>query len=309
MNMKQIMTLSKLTEYAKDVGPVKLSVACAEDAEVIASVEIARKLGIANAILVGNADKIKEAASSINVNISDYEVVDERGDVYSVALKAVSLVSGGQAQVFMKGMLDTKSFLRAVLNKEVGLRDGKRVLTHCYFHEIKGYDRIIFITDPAFNQYPDLNTKVDIVNNAVELARGFGIECPKVAALAAVEVVNPDMPSTLDAAALTVMNKRGQIKGCLVDGPLALDIAISPSAANHKGIVSDVAGYADILLVPNIEAGNVLGKSIIYFSENKTAALVLGGLSPIVLTSRADCAETKLYSISAAVALAANKQR
>lgn len=306
--MEQIRTLSKLTEYAKSVGPMKLSVARAEDAEVIASVEIARKLGIAEAILVGDREKIKAAAASINVDISKYEIVDERGDIASVALKAVSLVSEGKAQIFMKGMLDTKSFLRAVLNKEVGLRNGKKALTHCYFHEIKGYDRIIFITDPAFNQYPDLNLKVDIVNNAVSLARGFGVDCPKVAALAAVEVVNPDMPATLDAAALTMMNRRGQIKNCLIDGPLALDVAVSPAAASHKGVKSEVAGYADILLVPDIDAGNILGKSIIYFAENKTAAVVLGGKAPIVLTSRADSAETKLYSISAAVALAANGQ-
>lgn len=306
--MEQIRTLSQLLEHAKMVGPMKLSVARAEDAEVMEAVETARKLGIATAILVGNSNKIKEIANLLEIDIDNYEIVNERGDESAVAAKAVSLVSSGQAQIFMKGMLETKSFLRAVLNKEVGLRNGKKALTHTYIHEIKGYYRIFFVTDPAFNKYPDLKVKVEIVNNAVQLAHVFGVKCPKVAALAAVEVVNPDMPPTLDAAALTMMNRRGQIKGCLVDGPLALDSAVSLEAAQHKGIKSEVAGYADVLLAPNIEVGNVLGKSIVYFSENKTAALVLGAASPIVLTSRADSAETKLFSISAAVVLAAEKK-
>lgn len=306
--MDQIRTLLQLLEHAKRVGPIKLSVACAEDAGVMDAVEKARSLGIATAVLVGNSKKIEEVANSLGIDIGNYEVVNESGDESAVAVKAVSLVSSGQAQIFMKGMLETKNFLRAVLNKEVGLRNGKRALTHSYFHEIKGYNRIFFVTDPAFNKYPDLNDKIDIVNNAVELAHVFGIDCPKVAALAAVEVVNPDMPPTLDAAALTMMNRRGQIKGCIIDGPMALDSAVSLESAKQKGIVSEVAGCADILLAPNIEAGNLLGKSIVYFTENKTAALVLGATAPIVLTSRADTAETKLYSICAAVALAANKK-
>jgi phosphate butyryltransferase len=153
--------------------------------------------------------------------------------------------------------------------------------------------------------YPDLPAKVSIVENVVKVAHSFGISCPKVAALAAVEVVNPDMPPTLDAAALVQMNRRGQIKGCVIDGPLALDNAVSEEAARHKGIVSDVAGHADILMVPDIEAGNMMAKAIIYFAKGKTAGLVVGAKAPIVLTSRSDSAETKLLSIASAVAMAA----
>jgi phosphate butyryltransferase len=269
--MEQIRTLGALLEYAKEVGPKKISVACAEDAEVMEAVENARKAGVAEAFLVGNADKIKEVADKLGIDLANYEIVDEKGGEAAAAL-----------------------------------RTGK-TLSHVYIHEIMGYDRIFFISDPAFNMYPDLKIKIDIIKNVVELAHAFGVSCPKVAALAAVEVVNPDMPPTMDAALLTQMSRRGQIKGCIIDGPLALDNAVSPESAHHKGIKSDVAGYADILHVPNIESGNMLAKAIVYFSENKTAGIVLGAAAPVVLTSRADSAETKLLSIASAVALAAHQ--
>ena len=304
--MEQIRTLGALLEYAKEVGPKKISVACAEDSEVMEAVENARKAGVAEAFLVGNSDKIKEVADKLGIDLSNYEVVDEKGGEAASALKAVELVSSGQAQIVMKGMVATDNFLRGILNKEKGLRTGK-TLSHVYIHEIKGYDRIFFISDPAFNMYPDLKIKIDIIKNVVELAHAFGVSCPKVAALAAVEVVNPDMPPTIDAALLTQMSRRGQIKGCIIDGPLALDNAVSPESAHHKGIKSDVAGYADILHVPNIDSGNMLAKAIVYFSENKTAGIVLGAAAPVVLTSRADSAETKLLSIASAVALAAHQ--
>ena len=304
--MEQIRTLGALLEYAKEVGPKKICVACAEDSEVMEAVENARKAGVAEAFLVGNADKIKEVTDKLGIDLANYEVVDEKGGEAASALKAVELVSSGQAQIVMKGMVATANFLRGILNKEKGLRTGK-TLSHVYIHEIKGYDRIFFISDPAFNMYPDLKIKIDIIKNVVELAHAFGVSCPKVAALAAVEVVNPDMPPTIDAALLTQMSRRGQIKGCIIDGPLALDNAVSPESAHHKGIKSDVAGYADILHVPNIDSGNMLAKAIVYFSENKTAGIVLGAAAPVVLTSRADSAETKLLSIASAVALAAHQ--
>lgn len=306
--MEQIRNLDQLLSYAKAVGPKKISVAVAEDTEVMEAVENARKNGIANAILVGNADKIKAVADKLGYDLANYEIVDEKGGEAKAALKAAELVSTGKAEILMKGMVATANFLRGVLNKEKGLRSGK-TLSHVYLHQVKGYDRIFFISDPAFNMYPDLKVKIDIVKNVVELAHAFGVECPKVACLGAVEVVNPDMPPTLDAAALTQMNRRGQIKGCLIDGPLALDNAVSPASAKHKGIVSDVAGYADILHVPTIEAGNMLAKSIVYFAENKTAGIVLGAKAPVILTSRADSAETKLLSIATACALAAHKAK
>lgn len=306
--MEQIRTLGALLAYGKKVGPKTISVACAEDSEVMTAVEDARKAGIANAFLVGNSDKIKEVADELGVNLASYEVVDERAGGAAAALKAVELVSSGKAQIVMKGMVATVDFLRGILNKEKGLRSGK-TLSHVYIHEVKGYDRIFFISDPAFNMYPELKVKVDIVKNVVELAHAFGVQCPKVAALAAVEVVNPDMPPTIDAAILTQMNRRGQIKGCIIDGPLALDNAVSPASAQHKGIKSEVAGYADILHVPNIESGNILAKAIVYFADNKTAGLVLGAKAPVVLTSRADSAEAKLLSIASAVALAEHQSK
>ncbi|WP_334139687.1 phosphate butyryltransferase [Thermovirga lienii] len=300
--MKQIKSLVELLAYAKEVGPKKISVALAEDPEVLEAVENARKEGIAEAFLVGNADKLKEVADSMGVDLSNYEVVDVKGSQNEVSLEAVKLVSSGKADILMKGMISTANFLRGVLNKEVGLRTGG-TLSHVYIHQGEGYDRLFFICDPAFNMYPDLPTKVNIINNTVQLAHAFGIEMPKVAVLAAVEVVNPDMPCTLDAAALSQMNRRKQIKGCIVDGPFALDNAISEESAKHKGIVSEVAGKADILLVPDIEAGNMMAKAIVYFSNNKTAGLVLGAKAPVVLTSRSDTPETKLLSIASAVAL------
>jgi len=304
--MEQIRTLGALVDYAKQVGPKKISVACAEDDEVMEAVENARKAGIAEAFLVGNPDKISAVAEKLGIDTANYEVIEERGGEAAAALRAVEIVSGGQAQIVMKGMVSTANFLRGVLNKEKGLRSGK-TLSHVYIHEVKGYDRIFFISDPAFNMYPELKVKVDIINNVVELAHAFGVECPKVAALAAVEVVNFEMPPTVDAAILTQMNRRGQIKGCIVDGPLALDNAVSPESARHKGIKSEVAGHADILHVPDIESGNMLAKAIVYFAENKTAGIVLGAAAPVVLTSRADSAEAKLLSIASAVALAAHK--
>lgn len=301
--MKQLRTLTELLSYAREVGPMTISVACAEDAEVLEAVEEARKESIVKAFLVGDADKIQQIASGLGIDLRHFDVIDEKGGEAAASLKAVELVSSGKAQVLMKGMVKTANFLRAVLNKEKGLRSGS-LLSHVYLHHVENYDRIFFISDPAFNMYPDLQAKVSIVENVVKLAHAFGVECPKVACLAAVEVVNPEMPPTLDAAMLTQMNRRGQIKDCLIDGPLALDNAVSEESAKHKGIVSDVAGRADILLVPDIDAGNMLSKAIIYFARNKTAGIVLGAKAPIVLTSRADSAETKLLSIASAVALA-----
>lgn len=200
----------------------------------------------------------------------------------------------------MKGNVPTATILKEVLNKEYGLRTGS-VLSHVAAFEVPDYDQLIFVTDAAMNVAPDLNQKVQIVQNSVQVARALGIEMPKVAPLAAVEVVNPTMQATVDAALLTQMNNRGQIKDCIVDGPLALDNAVSALAAEHKGIKSEVAGQADILFVPTIEVGNVLYKSLIYFAKAKVGAIIAGAKAPIVLTSRADSAESKLYSLALAV--------
>jgi phosphate butyryltransferase len=287
---------------------MSISVARAEDTDVLEAVEEARKNGIAKSILVGDADKIKEVASRIGINVGNFEVIDERGGEAAACLKAVEAVSSGQADILMKGMVTTANFLRAVLNKEKGLRSGA-LLSHVYIHQIENFDRIFFVTDPAFNVYPDTKAKIGIVENIIKLAHSFGVQVPKIAVLAAIEVVNLDMQPTIDAAILTQMNRRGQIVDCVIDGPLALDNAVSEESAKHKGIVSDVAGKADILLVPNIETGNILAKSIIYFARSKTAGLVLGAKAPIVLTSRADTHETKLLSIASAAVLASFRKK
>ncbi|MPM49891.1 Phosphate acetyltransferase [bioreactor metagenome] len=197
--------------------------------------------------------------------------------------------------------------LRAVLNKEVGLRAGKNILSHVAVAEIPGFDRLIIITDAAMNVAPDLSQKVQIVQNAVSVAHAIGLECPKVACLAAVEVVNSDMPACVDAAALSKMAERGQLKGCIIDGPLALDNAVSVEAAEHKGVKSPVAGRADILMVPELVSGNVLYKSITYFAKGNLTGIIVGAKAPVIVTSRADSAEAKLYSIALAVMAAQAK--
>ncbi|HCA41164.1 MAG TPA: phosphate butyryltransferase [Aminobacterium sp.] len=305
--MEQIRSLTQLLEYAKKIGsekgPKKLSVAMAEDAGLLSAIEEARIAGFAEAILVGHKEKIEEAAKEANIDLAHYEIVDEvKGEAF-MGLTAVEKVSSGKADIYMKGQLHTNHFLRGMLNKEVGLRKGKNTISHCYFHSVEGYDRVFFIADAAFNMYPDLQGKADILQNTVNFARAFGVAEPKAAVLAAVEVVNPDMPCTIDAAALTQMNRRGQIKNCIVDGPFALDNAVSEESARTKGIISPVAGYADILLVPDIEAGNMMVKALVYFSKNETAGLILGAAAPVILTSRADSPRAKLLSIAAAVVL------
>lgn len=280
----------------------KLAVAVAQDEPVLEAVKAAKEQGIVEAILVGDLKKIKVVADKIKMNLADYEVVDEPNDK-KAALKAVELVSKGQADMVMKGLLDTANFLRSVLNKEVGLRTGK-LMSHVAVFEIEGFDRLIFLTDAAFNISPDLKAKIDILNNAVAVARAIGVELPKVAPICAVEVVNTDMPSTVDAAMLSKMSDRGQIKNCIVDGPLALDNAISEEAAMHKGVGGPVAGKADILLLPNIEVANVMYKTLTYTTKSRNGGILVGTSAPVILTSRTDSHETKFYSIALAALVA-----
>ena len=213
--------LSKLKVAEKK----RLAVAVAQDEPVLEAVKAAKDRGIAEAILVGDKAKIEEVAIKIDMDLTDFEIIHEE-DIKKAALKAIQLVSSGEADMVMKGLVDTATFLRSVLNKEVGLRTGK-LMSHVSVFEIEGIDRLILLTDAAFNTYPDLKEKVQIINNSVMVAKACGIQNPKVAPVCAVEVVNPDMPATVDAALLSKMSDRGQIKGCIVDGPLALDNALS----------------------------------------------------------------------------------
>lgn len=291
-----IKNFDELIEIAKQQPKMKLSVAAAEDDEVLIAIDSARKLGIIDAILVGDKEKISKIADAASIEIENYEIIDCKNPVES-ARKAVALVSSGKADFLMKGLLGTADLLKAVLDKEIGLR-GKGLLSHVMIYSVKAYHKLLFLTDGGMVTYPDLSQKVQIINNAVKVAKALGISPVRVAPLCAVEVVNPDMQATMDAAALAKMNERGQIKDCIIDGPLALDNAISKEAAKHKGIVSPVAGDADVLLVPNIESGNLLGKSMTYFAGAKSAGVIMGAACPIVLVSRADTHESKLYSIA-----------
>ncbi|MBU3188540.1 phosphate butyryltransferase [Clostridium bowmanii] len=297
-----IKTFNEVLKTAKMQGMKTVAVAVAHDEPVLEAICDAKKNGIANAILVGDKEKIISVASKIGMNIEDFEIIDEKDDK-KASMTAVALVSSGKADMLMKGLVDTATFLRAVLNKEVGLRTGKQ-MSHVAVFEIPGYDRLIFITDAAFNMYPELKEKIDIIKNSVGVAKACGIDLPKVAAVCAVEVVNQNMPATLDAAMLSKMNERGQIKGCIIDGPLALDNALSETAAKHKNLQGPVAGKADILLMANIEAGNAMYKCLTYTTQAKNGGLLVGTSAPVILTSRADTPETKLNSIALAALVA-----
>ncbi|MGE7631448.1 phosphate butyryltransferase [Bacillus paramycoides] len=297
------MKLEHLIDQAAGQPKKTVAVAVAEDHEVIEAVAKAIKLQLAQFRLYGNQEKIMGMLQEHGLQTSEHiEVIAAESSVEAAEL-SVKAVRNGEADVLMKGNIPTANILKAVLNKEWGLRKGS-VLSHVAAFEVPNYNRLIFVTDAAMNIAPDVTQKAAITQNTVEVARAIGIELPKVAPIAAVEVVNPAMQATIDAAMLTQMNRRGQIKNCIVDGPLALDNAVSQIAAEHKGIVSDVAGKADILLVPTIEAGNVLYKSLVYFADAKVGAMIAGAKAPIVLTSRADSAETKVYSLALAVATA-----
>ena len=284
-------------------GMKKVAVAVAQDSAVLEAVAAAKERKIAEAILVGDADKIKEVAAQINMDLNGFEIIDEKDD-YAAALKAVELVHNGKADMYMKGLIDTKSFLKSVLDKEVGLRTGK-TLSHVCVFEIKGIDHLLFLTDVAFMTYPTLEDKVNIIENTVDVCHACGIPNPKVAPLAAVEVVNPKMPVTVDAAELTKMCEEGKITGCVVDGPLSLDLAIDPAAAKHKGAEGrKIVGDADILLFPDIHAGNLVYKALVHTAQVKNGNILTGTKAPVILTSRSDDFETKVNSLAIGAVMA-----
>ena len=281
----------------------KLAVAVAQDKAVLEAVKAAKERKIANSILVGDADEIKKIAATLSMDLNDYEVIDVK-DKTEASLTAVQLVHDGKADMYMKGLLDTKTFLKSVLNKEVGLRTGKPLSHVCVF-EIPGIDRLLFLSDVAFMPYPSLEDKKCIIEYTTEIAKACGVSCPKVAPLAAVEVVNPKMPATVDAAELTRMNEEGEITGCIVDGPLSLDIALYKEAAEEKGALDrKVAGDADILLFPDIHAGNLVYKTIVHMVNCKNGNILTGTQAPVILTSRSDDCETKVNSIALAAVVA-----
>lgn len=293
-----------LLESLRQAPPRRVAVAAAQDDAVLKAVTAAYKSGIAVPVLCGDIEKIDAVARLNNLDISPFEIVETDSDAQSASV-AVSLVRSGRADILMKGILQTADLLRAVLDKDNGLRAGG-ILSHVAAVYSAALDRTWFITDAAMVMYPDLKTKVQLINNAVKVANLLGVQNPRVAPLAAVEVVNPDMPATVDAALLTAMNRRGQIKNCVIDGPLAFDLAVSAEAARHKGVDSPVAGCADILLFHNIEAANSASKALTCVGGCVMGGVVMGATAPIVLTSRSDPDSAKLYSIAVAAAVCSN---
>ena len=293
-----------LLAQVKNCDKKKLSVACAHDLAVLEAVKEAHDKGIADAILGGNEAQIREIGSSIGMDFGAFEIIDEP-ETEKAAEIAVSLVHDGKADMYMKGFLDTKTFLKSVLNKEVGLRTGKP-LSHVAVFEIPGIDRLLFLTDVAFVPYPTLEDKVQIIEYAVDTARACGVELPKVAPLAAVEVVNPKMPVTVEADELRKMCEEGKITGCVVDGPLSMDIAIDPAAAEEKKATDrPAAGCADVLLFPDIHAGNLVYKTIVHMVPGaKNGCILTGTKAPVILASRSDTKDVKVNSICLAAIVA-----
>ena len=292
----------------KTASTKKMSVAVAQDSHVLEAVKVAKERGIVEAILVGDKEKIEEIMAQLSMNPADYEIIDVK-DTIEAARTAVSLVHDGKADIYMKGSLESRDFLKSVLDKEVGLRTG-RPLSHVCVFEIPGIDRLLFLTDVAFMPYPTLEDKKVIIEYTVDVARACGVDCPKVAPLAAVEVVNPKMPVTVEAAELTRLNEEGEIKNCIVDGPLSMDLAIDPEAAKHKAGAEDrkIVGDADILLFPDIHAGNLTYKTIVRLAQVKNGNILTGTKAPVILTSRSDSVEVKVNSIALAAVVAANNK-
>jgi phosphate butyryltransferase len=297
MVLKTLNDLKRLVEG----GPrKKLVLAAAQDQQAMGAVVRAWKDNIIEPILIGDKEGIQNICATNNYDIADLRIIHEPEIDKSVEM-AVRMVSSKQADILMKGKVGTSTLLRCVLNKEWGLRTGN-LLSHFALFEVETYHKVIAVTDVAMNIAPNLKDKIAIVNNSVSCLNRLGYTMPKVAVLGAVEMVNENMEATLDAALLSKMNERDQIKNCIIDGPLAFDNAISLESAKHKGIRSEVAGDTDLLLMPDIEVGNVLYKSLVFFAKAKVASIILGAMVPIVLTSRSDSEQAKFDSILLAAA-------
>ena len=297
----------RLIEQVQAMDPVPTAVAHPCSPGALEGATDAAEMGIIVPILVGPRAKIVSTAAAAGIDISTYEIVDAAHS-HDAAEKAVALVREGRAMALMKGSLHTDELLAAVVRRDTGLRTERR-LSHCFIMDVPGHDNVLTITDAAINIFPTLEDKVDIVQNAIDLSHAMGNDAPRVAILSAMETVNPKVPSTVEAAALCKMADRGQITGGLLDGPLAFDNAISPEAAAIKGIGGPVAGHADILVVPDLEAGNMLAKSLSFLMNADSAGIVLGARVPIVLTSRADSVQSRLASCAVAAMIVDHRRR
>jgi phosphate butyryltransferase len=301
-----LRNFGEVLEAVEAAEPRCVAVAAANEISIIEALRKAHDSDVGIPTFFGDAKSIRRMAGEIGWNLPDERIIDVP-DPLEAAAQAVLAVREGRCDVLMKGQIHTDDFLRAVLDKEKGLRTGV-TMSHVFVMEVSGLEKLIFVTDGAMNIAPDLVRKAEIILNAVYLANAFGLEMPKVAVLGAVEVVNPAMPATLEAAAIAKMGDRRQFPGCVIDGPLGLDNAISSAAARIKNIESPVAGQADILLVPDVESGNMLVKCFSHLGGGRTAGVLVGASAPVVLTSRADSAQDKFLSIAVA-ALMANMTR
>ncbi len=293
--------LDELVEAARKKGPVRIAVAAGHDPDVIEALKQAKDLDLAEGIFVGNSEKIHSLANSAGLDIPHEQIVHEP-DESTAARKAIALIREGKAKLLMKGKISTATLIRVVIDKEAGLRTG-RLLSQVIVFQVPGFHRLMVMTDAAINIAPNLEQKAEICRNAIEVAHAIGIDKPNLAALCALEFVNPDMPATLDAAGLTLMNRRGQITGAYVEGPIALDVPLSKFAADRKAIESPLVEKTDIFVAPDIEAANILYRSILYFAKGESGGVVVGAKVPLILLSRAETPETKIRSIAIGILL------
>jgi phosphate acetyltransferase len=298
MEGSMITRLQDLVDLARENPPTRVAVAAAAHRLVLQSVRRAVDLGLVVPLFVGREEDIRQQAEAIGWELQDERIVSTPTNK-AAATAAVDLVRQGEAQVLMKGYLHTDEMLHAILRQETGLRTD-RLLTHVFVLEVPTYHKLLLITDAAININPDITQKAAITQNAVDLARKLGVEKPKVAALSSIETINPNIPSTVHAACLSKMAERGQIKGAIVEGPLAFDNAISAEAAEEKGIHTAVSGDVDVVVVPDLDAGNILSKNLEYLASAKMAGIVMGARVPVVLTSRSDPPRARVYSLALA---------
>ncbi|UCD54099.1 MAG: bifunctional enoyl-CoA hydratase/phosphate acetyltransferase [Dehalococcoidia bacterium] len=299
---KPITSFKQLQEVAKKRGPKKVSVAVAQEKVVLQAIKKAEDLGLIDAILVGNQDEILKLGEEFGWKIPVSKIVNEL-EYYLSIRRAAEMVRDKEASMIMKGKATSADMYRTLLDKEMGMRTG-RLLSQVLVFKVPGFDRHMFMSDASMFIAPDLKQKAEICRNAIDVAHALGIKTPKVAALSALELVNPDMPSTVDAANLTLMNRRNQIKGAIIDGPIAMDAAVAAWAAEEKGFESPVAGCTDIFICPNIESANIGYRCIIYFAKAESGGIVVGAKAPIIVVSRAEPIETKINSICLGILIA-----
>lgn len=290
--------LDQIVEMAKKRQTARIAVAAAADKHVLEALREACRERLVTPLLIGDEPLVRSLSASVGFDITNYRLIHEP-DPVKASVRSVREIRDGNADILMKGMVATAPLLKALLNKDEGLRK-RETLSHFALFQTSFYPKLLGITDAAMNIAPDVNEKISIIENAAEVFHSFEVPHPKVAVLGPVEVVNPKIPSTTDAAILAQMYRRKQITSCIVDGPFAIDNAISKEAAAQKGIISEVAGNADILLAPDLNSGNILYKTLIFLSDGLSAAVILGAQVPVVLTSRADSELSKLYSIALA---------